>query len=65
MKFLHKRSEIVKRFALLPIRIGFETRWLEFIYLYRRYGDGKWRNVSFWSADTYEKHKETMKFVAK
>lgn len=49
-------SKIVKLFALLPIKIGKETRWLEFVKInkiYKFHDHGiedsyyKWDNINF------------------
>ena len=44
-------KRIVKRFALFPIRIDNECRWLEFVYIQQFYDDFynpyPWRNECF------------------
>ena len=36
MQWLEKRNDYIKKFALFPITIKHETRWLETVYIYRR-----------------------------
>lgn len=56
MRWYKTYARIVKRFALLPIRIGDETRWLETVYLRQEwcpYMLFNWRPDRFVSKSDY------------
>lgn len=60
---LNTDYKIVKRFALLPIRVNNEFRWLETCYIvkekYYSWGeDLGWVNIAWANAETYEMWKE-------
>lgn len=63
MKFINKPRRCVKRFALLPITIGDETRWLEVVYIRQwRCSDMTffpWVNCEFIDKETYKKWKNS------
>ena len=56
MKWKHPKDgqkRIIKKFALFPIRLNGETRWLETVYILQKYLDGNscgyWDNKMFCS----------------
>lgn len=50
---LHNKDiRIIKRFALLPIRIDYEVRWLETVYIRQEYYNG-WHNDGFVDKRSY------------
>lgn len=55
-------ERIVKRFALLPIRIYKNVKWLKMCYIRQvyieRYGYSLWNNLSFVTKDEYIRTKE-------
>ena len=62
-KYRNRDYKIVKRFALLPIRVGNEYRWLETCYVLKEksYSWGEtlgWINISWTNAETYEMWKQ-------
>ena len=60
MRWIRKPIKIVKRFAILPIRIDDEYRWLEMVYIFKKYRDGlitafpRYINVAFLTKKQYE-----------
>lgn len=40
-------TRIIKRFALFPITVGSETRWLEWCYIKQHYGITMWLEDGF------------------
>lgn len=46
-------ERIIKKFAIFPIKIGYEIRWLEMVTIkqryvfYRSYSDCYWNNICF------------------
>ena len=58
MRWVKKYDRIVKTFALFPIRIHMEWRWLEMVYIKQH---RHWGNGDFWIDDeftTKEEYKE-------
>lgn len=59
MRWIKKYKRYVKRFAMLPIKIRDETRWLETVYLEQKYDAWKfpfpgWINCDFVSEGLYK-----------
>lgn len=66
-KYRNRNYKIVKRFALLPIRVGNEYRWLETCYILKERShswgeDLGWVNISWTNADTYKMWKEERQY---
>ncbi len=60
MKFIrhaHGDRRVIKRFALFPITICYETRWLETVYIKQRYNTYSlnifydWENEEFYTKE--------------
>lgn len=49
------RYRYIKRFAILPIKIDMEIRWLETVYILqkRHYIGDEWHNVEFCTKEEY------------
>lgn len=62
MRYRHRRSRIIRRFAIFPIVICGEYRWLETVYIVQRYDHNaaifRWYNSSFTYKSNYEKDKQ-------
>lgn len=60
MRWRKKTMKVVRRFALFPIRIGYEYRWLEVVYIRRFKRDPYilWRNDKFVDKETFIKSKK-------
>lgn len=43
----HLEQRIVRKFLLLPMKIGRETRWLEWATVRQKYDWSNWMNVEF------------------
>lgn len=58
-KLSDKKWRYVRRFALLPIQIGCEVRWLEMVYIYqtRVYLYSPWLNDRFVTKEVWLKNK--------
>ena len=58
-------GRIIKKFALLPIEINREVRWLETVYIFQTYYDGVyligWKSLSFVTKEEYENYKKEKK----
>ena len=54
MKWVKRTRRCIKYFALLPIKIGYEYRWLEVVYIYqtRNYYD-LWNDRRFITKEEY------------
>ena len=51
-----KGYRYIKRFAIFPIKINNEYRWLETCYIRQAYRDGAyWKNECFINKEVYEK----------
>lgn len=53
----HGKIRYVKRFALLPIKIDHEVRWLETCYIRQYWHEyyGWWLNTEFITEETYKR----------
>ena len=64
-KVYHKdETRIIKRFLLLPRKIGTETKWLKTVYIIQAhkifgYDGDMWFDVCFVGQGTYEHYKTT------
>ena len=52
-------ERIIRRFAMLPVTIGKEIRWFEFVYIKQHYSDfyGKWISDRFADKDQWKIYK--------
>lgn len=52
-------ERVVRRFAILPIKIEKEIRWFEFVYIRQYYSDfyGKWISTRFINKDQWKIYK--------
>lgn len=58
MRWFKGNSRIKKKFAILPIRIDSEVRWLEIVYIYQKKDyDSSWRNAWFATKQAYIERK--------
>ena len=61
MRWFKGNSRIKKKFAILPIRINSEVRWLEIVYVYQKkervYGYDFWRDIKFSTKQAYIQRK--------
>ena len=63
-----KGSErVIKRFAILPIEAGKETRWLEVCYIKQSWYqplyvnvDGFWKNIAFVTEEDYDEFHDNL-----
>lgn len=55
MRWFKEYSRVVRRFAIFPITIMDETRWLEIVYLRQRYYklSYMWGNTEFVTKEDY------------
>lgn len=57
MRWFKGNSRIKKKFAILPIRIDCEVRWLEVVYVYQKkeriYGYDYWCDIEFSTKQAY------------
>lgn len=55
---------IIKRFAIIPIEVKDEVRWLEWCYIKQEYCcgycEGWWNSIKFVTEDDYERYKESL-----
>lgn len=51
-KYMENERHVIRKFALFPIRIGDEIRWLEFVNVVAYYWYGENSGHKFWE---YEK----------
>ena len=53
-------TRIIKRFAIIPVGIDKEIRWLEFVYIEQIYSDfyGSWLNNRFVDQDRWKMYKK-------
>ena len=62
MRYRKRLKRVVKRFAIFPIKICGEYRWLETVYIVQRYNEysplQKWYNREFTTKFEYEKDKQ-------
>lgn len=67
MRWFKGNIRIKKKFALLPVRIDSEVRWLETVYIYQRKDySGYWINVRFETKQAYiERKAEEKEFLEK
>lgn len=71
MRWVRPEWRIVKRFAIFPIEIDDEIRWLETVYIHQHYGEGGllnlvgWWNKKFVSREDYETYKVLKKYNKK
>lgn len=63
MRWTRPEFRIIKRFALFPIEMNDETRWLEIVYIKQHYRDGGllglvgWWNLCFATREEYLEYK--------
>ena len=59
MRWFKGYIRIKKKFALLPVRIDSEVRWLETVYIYQRKDRFRdcWLNIRFETKQAYLKRK--------
>lgn len=68
MRWTRKPIKIVKRFAILPIRIEDEYRWLEMVYIFKKYKNGlfpRYINVAFLTKQQYDLYTKEDKIIKK
>lgn len=68
MRWIRKPIKIVKRFAILPIRIEDEYRWLEMVYIFKKYKNSlfpRYINVVFLTKQQYELYTKEDKIIKK
>ena len=54
MRWFKGNSRIKKKFAILPIRINSEVRWLEIVYVYQKKNRyNSWYNAWFATKQAY------------
>lgn len=54
MRWFKGNSRIKKKFAILPIRINSEVRWLEVVYIYQKKDRfNSWCDISFETEEAY------------
>ena len=59
-------TRIIKRFAMLPIEVNKENRWLEWCYIKQEYyvpcycGESYWKPIKFVAEEDYEHYKESL-----
>lgn len=62
MRYRRRHSRVVRKFAIFPIKINGEYRWLETVYIVKRCNFYslifKWYNYSFTTKSEYEKDKQ-------
>lgn len=67
MRWTRKYERIIKRFALLPICIYGDCRWLEWVYIKQKnvpddyFGIYTWRNRDFATREEYETYKQDLR----
>ena len=52
-KYKPHETHVIKRFALFPITIGMETRWLETVYIKAYYWIGPVSNKTYWEYEEF------------
>lgn len=59
MRWFKRNSRIKKKFAILPIRINSEVRWLETVYVYQERDcfDRWWYDIEYSTKQKYLKRK--------
>lgn len=58
MRWFKGSSRIKKKFAILPIRIDSEVRWLEIVYIYQKKdGYNFWCDIEFSTKQAYIERK--------
>lgn len=61
MRWFKGSSRIKKKFAILPIRIDSEVRWLEIVYIYQKkeriHGYDFWCDIGFSTKQAYIQRK--------
>lgn len=67
MRWFKGNLRIKKKFALLPIRIDCEVRWLETVYIYQKKDRfNSWYNVRFGTKQAYiERKAEEKEYLEK
>lgn len=60
-------TRIIKRFAIFPIEVNRENRWLEWCYVKQEYYqprlitmDGYWKSIKFVTEEDYDQYKESL-----
>ena len=60
---------IIKRFAVFPVTVNYETRWLETVYIFRLRENGQrylcgdfWSSTRFATKDEYLTYKKEVKY---
>lgn len=62
MRYRHRGSRVIRKFAIFPIKINGEYRWLETVYIIQHYNRNAvflgWYNCAFTTKSEYEKDKQ-------